>query len=147
MHIFFRNEILVQYLHKKLIVLCTDYITVSCFSFNRISLIEELGHILNDECVQPEEVSLSTTWQNRQSLSHERWHIAREAMVKNRLAAEHVQECICQHCLTATVRCRDVYLGSIYAPCVMEMSISTYLSITGTLWPMGSSSHCVQPLQ
>ncbi|KAG1930575.1 uncharacterized protein LOC120461172 [Pimephales promelas] len=74
-----------------------------------VSLIEELGHILNDECVQPEEGPDKTTWQKRQSLSHERWNIAREAMVNNLLAAEHVQECICQHCLTteAIVRCRD----------------------------------------
>ncbi|ROL45190.1 hypothetical protein DPX16_8319 [Anabarilius grahami] len=69
------------------------------------SLIEELEHILNDECVQPEEVSLGTTWQKRQSLSHERWHIAREAMVKNLLAAEYVQEHICQHCLPRQFLC------------------------------------------
>ncbi|XP_073725812.1 uncharacterized protein [Misgurnus anguillicaudatus] len=73
------------------------------------SLIEELEQILNDECDQPEEVSLAITWQKRQSLSHERWQIARESMVRNLLAAEYVQECVCQHCLSteAIVRCRD----------------------------------------
>lgn len=65
--------------------------------------------MLNDECDQPEEVSSAITWQKRQSLSHERWQIARESMVRNLLAAENVQECVCQHCLSteAIVRCRD----------------------------------------
>ncbi|XP_046905829.1 uncharacterized protein LOC124487495 [Hypomesus transpacificus] len=70
------------------------------------SLIEELGHILNNE---PEELSSAMTWQKRQAMSHERWQMAREAMVGNVLAAEHVKDCICQHCQTeeAVIRCRD----------------------------------------